>query len=154
MIIELEELKCRNTDKIIIDENISFTDEYLVDTGIRSLKNVNFTGEIKEDIDTTINLKGTLSGIMVIEDAISLEDVDYKFSCEIEENIDEILENNQNSIDILEILWQNIVLEIPLKYTEVEDLSKYQGDGWKVISEDEVKGNNPFSILKENMKEE
>ena len=57
-----------------------------------------------------------------------------KGEVEILENIDEFLENNQNSIDILEILWQNIVLEIPLKYTEVEDLSKYQGDGWKVIS--------------------
>ena len=91
---------------------------------------------------------------MVIEDAISLEDVDYAFSCEILENIDEFLENNQNTIDILEVLWQNIVLEIPLKYTEVDDLSKYQGDGWKVISEDEIKGNNPFSILAENMKEE
>ena len=154
MIIELEELKCRNTDKISINEEVTFNEEYLNNSDIKSLKNVHFTGEIKEDSDTTINLRGTLSGIMVIEDAISLDSVDYSFSCEIEENIDEILENNQNTIDILEILWQNIVLEIPLKYTEVKDLSKYQGDGWKVISEDEVKGNNPFSILAENMKEE
>lgn len=154
MIIELEELKCRNTDRIIVDESVNFRDEYLVNSNIKALNNVHFTGEIKEDSDTTINLKGILSGIMILEDSISLEDVSYNFSCEIEENIDEILENNQNSIDILEILWQNIVLEIPLKYTEVNDLSKYQGDGWKVISEDELKGNNPFSILAENMKEE
>ncbi|MGN1000380.1 MAG: hypothetical protein ACI4OG_00390, partial [Bacilli bacterium] len=59
-----------------------------------------------------------------------------------------------NTIDILDILWQNIVLEIPLKYTLVEDLSKYQGDGWKVISEDEIKRDNPFRVLAENMKEE
>ena len=154
MIIELEELLCRNTNKITVDTDVSFSEDYLIESDIKSLKSVHFTGEIKEDSDTTINLKGTLKGIMVIEDAISLECVEYKFSCEIEENLDEFLENNQNSIDILEILWQNIVLEIPLKYTEVEDLSKYQGDGWKVISEDEVKRNNPFSILTENMKEE
>ena len=73
---------------------------------------------------------------------------------EIDEILDEFLKNNQNSIDILEILWQNIVLEIPLKYTKEEDLSKYQGDGWKLISEDEVKRDNPFSILAENMKKE
>ena len=154
MIIELEELMCRNKDKIVIDEDVAFSEEFLIDGDIKSLKDIHFTGEIKEDSDTTINLRGTLSGIMIIEDAISLEEVDYKFSCEIDENIDEFLENNQNTIDILEILWQNIVLEIPLKYTKVEDLSKYQGDGWKVISEDELKGNNPFSILAENMKEE
>ena len=86
---------------------------------------------------------------MVLEDAISLEDIDYKFACQIDESIDEFLENHQNSIDILEVLWQNIVLEIPLKYTLVNDLSKYQGDGWKVISEDDIKRDNPFNVLAE-----
>jgi len=154
MIIELDELLCRAKDIISIDEDICFNEDYLEDSDIKSLKDVHFIGEIKEDSDTTINLRGTLSGLMVIADSISLDDVNYEFSCEIEENIDEFLENNQNTIDIISILWQNIVLEIPLKYTEVEDLSKYQGDGWKVISEDDIKGNNPFSILTENMKEE
>jgi len=153
MIIELDELLCRSKDKIDINEDIIF-DEAYSSNDIKSLKDVHFVGQIEEDTDTTFNLRGLLSGIMIIEDAISLDEVNYKFSCEIEENIDEFLENNQNTIDILPILWQNIVLEIPLKYTEVEDLSKYQGDGWKVISEDEVKRDNPFSILAENMKEE
>lgn len=153
MNIELDELFCHNTDKIVIDEDIIFTEEY-TSNDIKELKNVHFSGLIKESSDTTIKLEGILNGIMVIEDSISLEDVDYSFSCEIDENLDEILENNQNTIDILEILWQNIVLEIPLKFTVVNDLSKYQGDGWKVISEDEIKRDNPFSILTENMKEE
>ena len=153
MNIELDELFCHNTDKIVIDEDVLFDEEY-TSNDIKELKAVHFSGLIKESSDTTIKLEGTLTGIMVIQDSISLEDVDYSFSCEIDENLDEILENNQNSIDILEILWQNIVLEIPLKFTVVEDLSKYQGDGWKVISEDEIRRDNPFSILTENMKEE
>ena len=37
------------------------------------------------------------------------------------------------------ILWQNIVLEVPLQFTKVEDLSKFHGDGWKLISEEEIK---------------
>ena len=153
MNIELDELFCHNTDKIVINEDILFTEEYSSNE-IKELKDVHFNGIIKESSDTTIKLEGLLMGTMVIEDSISLEEVDYDFSCEIDENLDEILENNQNTIDILEILWQNIVLEIPLKYTVVEDLSKYQGDGWKVISEDEVKRDNPFSVLAEKMKEE
>lgn len=153
MNIELDELFCHNTDKILIDNEVNFTSEYS-SNDIKSLECVHFNGCIYESSDTTIKLEGILNGTMVIEDSISLEDVNYDFSCEIDENLDEILENNQNTIDILEILWQNIVLEIPLKYTVVEDLSKYQGDGWKVISEDEVKRDNPFSILAENMKEE
>jgi len=153
MNIVLDELFCHNTDKIVINEDILFTEEYIAND-IKGLKNIHFNGLIKESSDTTIKLEGILTGTMIIEDSISLEDVDYDFSCEIDENLDEILENNQNTIDILEILWQNIVLEIPLKFTIVEDLSKYQGDGWKVISEDEIKRDNPFSILTENMKEE
>ena len=154
MVIELDELFSHVKDKIIVDEDIVFDNTYLENTDILSLKEVHFNGEICESSDTSINLKGILKGTMVIEDSISLDDVDYDFSCEIDENLDEFLKNNQNTIDILEILWQNIVLEIPLKYTKVEDLSKYQGDGWKVISEDEVKKDNPFSILTENMKKE
>lgn len=153
MYIELDELFCHNTDKIVINEDVNFGEEYST-SDIKNLKNVHFDGVIRESSDTTIKLEGMLTGTMVVEDSISLEDVDYSFSCEIDENLDEILENNQNTIDILEILWQNIVLEIPLKFTVVEDLSKYQGDGWKMISEDEVKKDNPFSILTENMKEE
>lgn len=154
MLIELDELFSHTKDKISIKKDIIFDHTYLENTDISSLENVHFDGEICESSDTSIHLKGILKGTMIIEDAISLENVDYDFSCEIDENLDEFLKNNQNSIDILEVLWQNIVLEIPLKYTKVEDLSKYQGDGWKVISEDEVKRDNPFSILAENMKKE
>lgn len=154
MIIELEELFCHHVDKIKIHEKLEFNEE---SSSIKELKDVSFDGEVKEESDSSLHLIGNLIGTMVIEDSISLEDVDYHFSSEIDENLDEFLENNQNTIDILEVLWQNIVLEIPLKYTEVEDLSKYQGDGWKVISEDEVKKDNPFSILSDalnNKKEE
>lgn len=154
MIIELDELFCHNTETIPIDSNIKFNDEEYHNNEIKDLKNVHFTGEIHYGNDESIDLVGSLQGTMVISDAISLDDVDYSFSCEIDENLDEILENNQNTIDILDVLWQNIVLEIPLKYTLVDDLSKYQGDGWKVISEDEIKRDNPFSVLAEKMKEE
>ena len=153
MVIELDELFCHNTDEIVINEEVKFTEEYTA-SDIKELTNVSFNGKIYESSDTTIKLEGILKGTMIIEDSISLDDVNYDFSCEIDENLDEILEKDQNTIDILEILWQNIVLEIPLKYTVVEDLSKYQGDGWKVISEDDVKKDNPFSILAEKMKEE
>jgi len=154
MIIELEGLFSRTIEKIELDEDLNFDTELFSVNEIKALKDVHFKGMLKEGSDTTVNLTGELSGVMVIEDSISLDEVNYKFSCKIDENIDEFLENNQNTIDILEVLWQNIVLEIPLKYTVVEDLSKYQGDGWKVISEDEIKRDNPFSILAENMKEE
>ena len=57
-------------------------------------------------------------------------------------------EKNENTLDILDFLWENIVLEIPLQFTKVRDLSKFHGDGWRVISEEELQNSqNPFFDL-------
>ena len=57
----------------------------------------------------------------------------------------------QKTIDITEDLWQNILVEIPLKC--VNDKNKdltLEGDGWRLISEDDVKlENNPLNSLKD-----
>ena len=43
----------------------------------------------------------------------------------------------------------------PLRFTKVSDLSKFHGDGWKLVSEDDLrKGNNPFSDLLKDFEEE
>ena len=58
-------------------------------------------------------------------------------------------ENFENTLDILDVLWQNIVLEVPLRFTNVNDYSKFKGEGWKLLSEEDVKtSNNPFEDLK------
>ena len=58
-------------------------------------------------------------------------------------------------LDIFQFLWENIVLEIPLQFTKVKDLSKFHGDGWKLVSEDELTTrNNPFSDLLKDFEEE
>ncbi len=153
MIIELDELFCHNTSKLVIDKDIVFDNQKYTNNEIRELKDVHFFGDIHYNADETIGLSGNLKGTMVLMDAISLDDIDYNFDTLIDTCLDEFIEKDKNSIDILEILWQNIVLEIPLKYTKVSDLSKYQGDGWKVISEDEIKRDNPFSVLATKLEE-
>ena len=76
-------------------------------------------------------------------------------SLKIEGDLKEFITNLENSLDIIELLWENIVLEIPLKYTKVEDLSKFHGDGWKLVSEEEATtSHNPFNELLKNIEEE
>ena len=71
------------------------------------------------------------------------------------DDIDYVDLDLENSLDIIELLWENIVLEIPLKYTKVEDLSKFHGDGWKLVSEEEATtSHNPFNELLKNIEEE
>jgi len=155
MVINLEEIFVNIKDAIIIDEDIVFDKNKYHLPEIKDLKSVHLNGKIELDENEEIVLTGILSGTMTILDSISLEEIDYNFKAELEENLEEIIEKDKNSIDIIEILWQNIVLEVPLRYTEVTDYSKYSGDGWRLIREEELKKeNNPFQALIENKKEE
>lgn len=155
MVINLDEIFTNIKDEIILDEDVIFNEETYHLPEIKELKSVHLNGSIELDENEEVILTGNLTGTMTILDSISLEEVDYNFSSELEENLEEIIENDKNSIDIIDILWQNIVLEVPLRYTEVTDYSNYSGDGWRLISEEELKiKNNPFQVLIENKKEE
>ena len=94
---------------------------------------------------------------MVLKDDITLEPVDYEFMAELEE----ILEKSKNILDITDILWQNILVEIPSKVRSTDEDINLEGNGWRVISEDRFnqernKSNNPFANLDEllNTKED
>lgn len=154
MFINLEELNSNVKDEILISSEVNFDKDLLSNSSIKDLKDVFVNGKIYKDASDEFVIEATVEGKMIIEDSISLEDVTYPFLINIDENIEEILQKDKNTIDIIPILWQNIVLEVPLRYTEVKDLSSYCGDGWKLISEEEVKSNNPFLELKEKYKEE
>ena len=151
MIIELFDLVSKGK-KINIDKDVNISEELLNTSTIRRLYNVHFNGYIDKLIDDTYELVGTLSGTMIIPDDITLEDYEYNFTSEIEENIDETRINYQKSIDITEDLWQNILVEIPLKAVNEKNKNiKLEGDGWRLISEDELAEtkNNPLSSLKD-----
>ena len=155
MIIDLTSLINRTKSVIEIDQLVSFSDEYLISSEILELNSVKVVGNISLNEEDIPYLDLDVSGTMILEDSISLEEVSYPFSLKIEEKVEDFSQNVTNSIDIMDILWQNIVLEVPLKLTEVEDLSQYQGEGWRLVSEEEMnKENNPFSNLKDLLGEE
>ena len=162
MDLDLSLLHSSTVNKIDISNIYDIPKEYYENTGILSLNQIKVEGKIyrgvsEDDIDEfTDYITCTISGSMTIEDSISLEPIDYPFSTEYDDILEENCKKNENTLDIFQFLWENIVLEIPLQFTKVEDLSKFHGDGWRLISEDElVASNNPFSdLLKDFNKEE
>ena len=156
MIIELFDLVSKGK-KINIDNEVNISEELLSTSTIRRLYNVHFNGYIDKLIDDTYELVGTITGTMIIPDDITLEDFEYNFTSEIEENIDETRINYQKSIDITEDLWQNILVEIPLKAVNDKNKNiKLEGDGWRLISEEDLENtkNNPLSGLEEMLRKE
>lgn len=147
MIIDLSEFMNSQSETITFEKTVVFADSYLRDSEIKNIEPVTVKGECHLEEDTVV-VSGIITGKMQIEDAISLKNIDYPFSFEFEEFLDENLINDEKMLDITDVLWQNIVLEVPLKQTEVTDFSEYQGDGWKLVTEEESKNtNNPFGEL-------
>ena len=155
--MDIRELLQGKTDKLEINEDFFFTKDWYQNTDIIELKNVHFTGNLKRYLDDSFFLEGEYSGDMILKDSISLEDVTYHFSNQLEEEVTEKVKNIENTLDILSVLWENIVLEVPIRFSAVSDYSKYQGNGWHLVSEEEYEkeeGNFPFRDLLEGKEKE
>lgn len=154
MIIDVSKLLLNMEDELEIKENVNIPIEYLDNCNIRKLESVKFDGTIVKLVDDRLELDGVITGVMILPDDTTLEDVSYSFNIKIEEK----LENFTNSLDITDILWQNILVEIPSKVHSPKNKNvTIKGDGWRVITEDdflkEQSSNNPFTELKQMIEE-
>ena len=126
--------------KILIDETIDYSKEYLENTDIISLNNVKFQGSIYVDYEKNNVIELNVEGTMILTDAITTEPVPYDFTIEIAEN----LENSLKTLDLIEFLWHYIVLEIPIRYS-TSDAQELKDKYANVYLEEEVREvNNPF----------
>ena len=159
MDIDLSLLHNNQIEEIEIDNSYDLPASYYENTEIISLKKIKIKGRIIqkendiEELDDYIECQ--IKGIMIIPDSISLEEVEYPFEVEYNDFIPESCRKNKNTLDIFMLLWENTVLEVPLQFTRVRDLSKFHGDGWRLVSEDELKQeNNPFKDLIKDFEKE
>ncbi len=146
-----------NIDKTIsINETYSFSKQELDGTDLLKLDNVKINGELFKNSLGNIELNVTVDGIMVLPCAITLKPVDYPFNIEISGELEELTEeignfstNFQNSIDILPIIWENILMEIPMRVVskDVKESDYNQkGDGWSFTTYEE-ENKSPLSEL-------
>lgn len=116
-----------------VDGVITFPEERLKSAGIIRLEDVSVHGKAIINYEDEIELDLDLSGKMYLPCAISLEEVEVPFTTKIEEIIGENNINNNFYLDLSDILWENIVLEIPIKVVkEGVHLETSGGKGWSV----------------------
>lgn len=160
--MEINLMKLQNgVKKIFIDEEISFSRERLKSTTIIELKDCHVTAIVFKDNQDEYIIDGEIKGTMTLPCSISLKPVDYNFETKINGNVYELLkEIDENykkeakTIDIFPIIWENVLMEIPLKVT-AEDVSdvKMHGDGWALITTEKQNENSELLRLKEMLKE-
>ncbi len=137
--------------KVDIDMQVSFPKEDLNKAGILDMEKVNVKGNLtyNEEYILKVNIKGE----MTLPCSLTLEPVNYPFDIDIDENIDEFIENSkktQKTIDILPIIWENILMEIPMKVISPNAKNmKTKGEGWELITDSEEKGNHSLAKLKD-----
>ena len=147
MEIDLNELNIK--PEIDIDTKVKFEEENIKKAGILNMDEVNIKGKITENLDEYL-LKLNINGKMILPCNLTLEPVDYLFNIEIEENLNEIATNSKKTIDILPIIWENILMEIPMKIVSPKAKNmKTKGDGWELITDSKQTGVNSLAKLKD-----
>ena len=145
MLIDLTKLINGTSNSIAIVCNVNIDKSYLEGSDIKDISTVHVTGDISpfnDNFEVNLNIKCTL----VLVGSISLNDVNYDIDINISEIIGEnsvkFEENNKiinNSIDLIPIIWQNIILEVPLKVVSPDiEVKNINGDGWRFITDEEV----------------
>ena len=152
MLIDLTPINYNQKKEILIDEDVYFDKEALKDTEIIDLQGVKVQGKIYKNSMDEIYLYLKVIGTMILPCSRTLKPTEYKFETEIDENIEENIENikkMQKSIDILPIIWENILMEIPIRIInpEAEEI-EIKGEGWELITSDNI-GQNAEAKLEE-----
>ncbi len=123
-----------NISKLNELEEISISELFLYEdlgtTNIKKADNILFDGILYFDYEDNIIIEGNITGFIILEDSIDLSD--YKYQLDIK--IEELVEVTNYIIDIKEIVWKNIILELPMKITS-KKLKEEKGENWEIKSE-------------------
>ena len=156
MNIDISKIISGSKNHIEISSTCKFSEEDIKNTQIISISEVEVNGSIKRILDDLF-LSLQIKGEMYLPCAVTLKPVLYPFNIEFEENLYELyeeigifLKKSENTIDILPIIWENILMEIPIRVVSEEASGcTLSGEGWKVITDTKSKQNPELEKLKD-----
>lgn len=131
---------------ILIDSTISFGEEYLQVSAIKRLDNIKVSGRIYYSLTKEVIFAGNVKGNMTLVDGYSGDLIDYPFNIDLDEILADFSEEDekkgkkpQNSLDLKEVLWENIVLEVPIVVSKDNKVKTKKGEFWEVRDENSKK---------------
>ena len=134
--MEIDLNRLNSEQQIFIDEDFSIDLNTYKSNDIVNLTDLHVRGNISYNAADNLELNMFLTGNMILKDSVTLEDILYPLNVDIEEEYSleeeyfkEYYEKEQNILDIIAILWENIVLEVPISLTKTKD-AKLSGEGW------------------------
>jgi len=118
---------------LLLEELIIIPEAYYQNMDIIKIKPVNVDGRIFINNDNEIEFTGNIKGEFIMPCAVSLEPVEVPFTIELATLINEKARKNQINLDLLDILWENMVLEVPIKAIKKDvKANNVKGEGWEL----------------------
>lgn len=156
-------LKLRN-EPFVIEETIDFSEVAKLNSDIRKISKVTITGQ-GQQVGQKVIFDLNIQCVVTLSCAITLDDVEYPiniitreiFSFDENDHEDEdIIIVKGKTVELAPIIWQSIVLEIPLRVISkgAYDKVKRKGSNWELIEENEQEEQlDPrFAVLKDLFK--
>ena len=133
---------------IYFDETIDFGPEIFAKMNqIRGLQDVTVSGNVHYDTASErVFADLDIEGVMIVPCSITLEDVEYGFHTKSLEvfsfdkvDDEDVHEVKGDVVELLPVVFQLILMEVPLKVVK-KGLKQYpKGDGWEVVKEEDYK---------------
>lgn len=153
VIINLNVIGDKNT---YIDNDILFpTNYYINSSNIKELKNIHVRGKIILNYNDEYEYDLLITGEMSIIDGNTLEVTNYPININVNEIVNEsdiFFNKIENTLDLTELLWQNIVLEVPIRVSN-KSVPVSSGDGWELQNEEQKKIDPRLACLGELLEE-
>ncbi len=129
------------------DELLTFPNEMFHNLSqINGLKDVRVVGNGRLDMkNRQLYVDYTVEGQMILPCAVSLENVAYPFHIETTaifgfykpEDDEDVIEVKRDTVDLTPVVFQEIMLDVPMRVVKDGATMKQEGKGWKVLSEEE-----------------
>lgn len=136
------------------DEMLSFPDEMFHNLSqINGLKDVNVTGLGRLDMkNRQLYVDFTIKGQMILPCAVSLENVDYPFTIDSStvfafykpEEDEDVIEVKRDTVDLTPIVFQEIMMDVPMRIVKEGATLKTKGNGWKVLNEEDIEQDEDY----------
>ena len=136
------------------DEMLTFPDEMFHNLfQINGLKDVNVTGLGRLDMkNRQLYVDFTIKGQMILPCAVSLENVDYPFTIDSStvfafykpEEDEDVIEVKRDTVDLTPIVFQEIMMDVPMRIVKEGATLKTKGNGWKVLNEEDIEQDEDY----------
>ena len=131
--MELDLRKLYGDTKVPVNQELIIPEEYYKNLDVIKISPVKVIAEVSLNYDNELELVCHLEGIFTMPCAISLQEVEEPFNIDLEIIIEQKNRKNQISLDLLDILWENIVLEVPMRIIkEGIKTDNIKGEGWEL----------------------